>query len=112
MGLKERFKNAETLVEALRAQKIVMGDKELAEEISREGILVEFAPGEILMRQGDADRDLDVDGGDFLAWQQQFGSAEASPMAGPVPEPSSAALCGLLILSLATVVRPWVPPTA
>jgi CRP/FNR family cyclic AMP-dependent transcriptional regulator len=58
MGLKERFENAETLVEALRAQKIVMGDKELAEEISREGILVEFAPGEILMRQGDADRDM------------------------------------------------------
>lgn len=30
--------------------------------------------------QGDADGDLDVDGADFLAWQQQLGSVSSIPM--------------------------------
>jgi hypothetical protein len=42
--------------------------------------------------QGDADLDNDVDGADFLLWQQQFGMSPAAT----VPEPT----CGLLV--------PWI----
>ena len=41
---------------------------------------------------GDSDGDNDVDGADFLAWQQQFGAGPpATAAAGVVPEPA----CGL-----------------
>jgi hypothetical protein len=40
--------------------------------------------------QGDANSDADVDGGDFLAWQRQFGQAPgATSAAAEVPEPST-----------------------
>ena len=54
--------------------------------------------------QGDADFDHDVDAADFLTWQRQLGSTEASPMARPVPEPASA-MCGLLATALWAVVH-------
>lgn len=42
---------------------------------------------------GDADGDFDVDGADFLVWQRQLGSGvPAAPVAGAVPEPSTAAM--------------------
>lgn len=49
---------------------------------------------------GDADGDLDSDGADFLAWQQQFGGAMA---VAAVPEPGALgaawlALAGLLVM--------------
>jgi CRP/FNR family cyclic AMP-dependent transcriptional regulator len=57
MSLKARFEPQESLVEALLRQRLVMGDRELAESIAREGSLVEFAAGQILIQQGGADRD-------------------------------------------------------
>ncbi len=40
--------------------------------------------------QGDADRDLDVDGGDFLLWQRQAGSGGlAAASSAAVPEPAA-----------------------
>jgi len=42
--------------------------------------------------QGDADGNGAVDGADFLAWQQQFGTTLATPAAGAIPEPSSVLL--------------------
>jgi hypothetical protein len=47
---------------------------------------------------GDADLDGDVDGEDFLAWQQQGGAAPAAAAASSVPEPTAIALafCGAL----------------
>lgn len=58
MSLKSRFENRNAMVEALRAQKIVQGDTEVAEAIAEVGQLVEFAPGQVLIDQGAADRDM------------------------------------------------------
>ena len=41
---------------------------------------------------GDADGDLDVDGNDFLVWQQQFGTVPSSVESASVPEPGSGTL--------------------
>ncbi|MCC6493748.1 MAG: PEP-CTERM sorting domain-containing protein, partial [Pirellulales bacterium] len=46
---------------------------------------------------GDADEDGDVDGGDLLAWQQQFGSGA---VVGAVPEPAAGALATLAAAGL------------
>ena len=43
---------------------------------------------------GDTDGDEDVDGGDFLVWQQEFGTATVSLENAAVPEPAS---CMLLL---------------
>jgi hypothetical protein len=55
-----------------------------------------------LNQLGDADGDNDSDGNDFLAWQQQLGSAPVVAAATPVPEPSGGVLtfCSLLGLWL------------
>jgi hypothetical protein len=46
--------------------------------------------GTATTQTGDADGDLDVDGADYLMWQQQFtGSAAAGPNQAAVPEPSA-----------------------
>jgi CRP/FNR family cyclic AMP-dependent transcriptional regulator len=58
MSLKSRFENRQALVDALRAQKIVQGDAEVAEAIADVGQLVEFAPGQILIEEGASDRDM------------------------------------------------------
>jgi hypothetical protein len=54
------------------------------------------------LAQGDADGDHDVDGADFLAWQQQLGGGVAppEPPSPAVPEPSS-----LLLLSVAAASK-------
>ncbi len=50
--------------------------------------------------QGDADLDGDVDGGDYLVWEQQMGSLPAGLMASAtVPEPRALAL-GLAIVAV------------
>ena len=58
MSLKARFEDNAARVSALLAQRIVQGQREIAEEISKEGMLLEFAPGKNLIVQGDADRDV------------------------------------------------------
>jgi hypothetical protein len=46
--------------------------------------------------EGDADGDRDVDGNDFLQWQRLV---SGSPAGAAVPEPSAAAIAGVLILA-------------
>ena len=54
---------------------------------------------------GDASGDLDVDGHDYLLWQQNFAPATGDPLVGrAIPEPSSA-LVGGCALILAFVLR-------
>ena len=59
-----------------------------------------------LNQLGDADGDNDSDGGDFLLWQQQYGSAPAvavaQPAAAAVPEPSAAVMM-LTLLALSAL---------
>ncbi|WP_428304606.1 hypothetical protein [Lacipirellula sp.] len=55
---------------------------------------------------GDADGDFDVDGADFLIWQRQFGSGvPATPVAGAVPEPSSAAVAFIALAAAMPALR-------
>lgn len=56
--IRDRFKNPNDLVESLRDQRLVRGEKALAECIAEEGELVEYGPGQLLIEQGGADRDL------------------------------------------------------
>jgi hypothetical protein len=53
------------------------------------------APGDATHRQGDADRDLDVDGHDFLIWQRQLSGGTMAA----VPEPHA-----LLMVSACTLL--------
>lgn len=56
---------------------------------------------------GDADRDGDVDGGDFLSWQRELGGGGAPPI-GAVPEPQSwmlAALAAALLTGRTAVAQ-------
>jgi T5SS/PEP-CTERM-associated repeat protein len=52
---------------------------------------------------GDADGDQDVDGADFLVWQQQFGMSAGAAVGGQIPEPS--ALCVALMSAAVAVCR-------
>jgi pectate lyase len=57
-------------------------------------------------RQGDADLDGDVDGNDFLVWQQRLGNG--SPVlsaSNAVPEPTAIALAGFAVLAAAGTRR-------
>jgi hypothetical protein len=54
---------------------------------------------------GDADRDGDVDGADFLAWQQNLGAA---PAANPVPEPTALLITALALAATLIAKRPIV----
>lgn len=58
MSMKTRFEKRDALIEALRAQKIIQGDVEVATGIAEAGELVEFAPGQKLITQGAPDRDM------------------------------------------------------
>jgi predicted nucleotide-binding protein len=58
MSLKSRFEKSQDLVEALLAQKVVQGNRALAEFIAQEGELLEFKPGKNLIEQGAGDRDV------------------------------------------------------
>jgi CRP/FNR family cyclic AMP-dependent transcriptional regulator len=58
MSLKSRFESRDALIEGLRAQKIIQGDAEVATGIAEVGELIEFAPGQNLIVQGAADRDM------------------------------------------------------
>jgi CRP/FNR family cyclic AMP-dependent transcriptional regulator len=58
MGLKQRFEDKTALVDALSSQRVVLGDRLLAEELAANGVLEEFAAGQYLIRQGGPERDV------------------------------------------------------
>jgi predicted nucleotide-binding protein len=58
MTLKSRFEAPDDLIEALVAQKIIRGQRKIAEAVAAEGELIEFPPGRTIIEQGAADRDV------------------------------------------------------
>jgi CRP/FNR family cyclic AMP-dependent transcriptional regulator len=58
MSIKQRFEDRQTLVDALRAQKIIQGDADVAAAIADVGVLMEFTPGQNLIEEGATDRDI------------------------------------------------------
>jgi predicted nucleotide-binding protein len=58
MNLKSRFANPHDLIEALLRQKIVLGNRDIAEALAEQGDLIEFVPGANIIEQGDGDRDV------------------------------------------------------
>ncbi|HYO23373.1 MAG TPA: PEP-CTERM sorting domain-containing protein [Lacipirellulaceae bacterium] len=58
--------------------------------------------GDATHAHGDADKDLDVDGNDFVLWQRQLGRTQgAAAAAASIPEPGAAALVGTCLLAAA-----------
>lgn len=58
MTLQSRFADRHDLIEALLPQKLVLGDRALAEAIASEGELLEYAPGQAIVTQGGSDREM------------------------------------------------------
>jgi predicted nucleotide-binding protein len=58
MGLKQRFEDGTALVDALITQRVVLGDRSLAEDLAANGTLEEFAAGQNLILQGGPERDM------------------------------------------------------
>lgn len=58
MALIDRFQNKTILTEALLAQAIVQGDREVAAALADAGKVVEFAAGEVLIHEDATDRDM------------------------------------------------------
>lgn len=56
MSLKSRFIERDDQIEALLGQKIIRGDRAVAEAIADAGDLVAFGPGHKIMEQGESDR--------------------------------------------------------
>ncbi len=67
---------------------------------------------EALLVEGDFDRNLAVNGQDFLKWQREFGGTAAqSALSAPVPEPSTAVLVMVGLALTLTKRRPPQPPS-
>lgn len=58
MALIDRFQNNTVLVEALLAQVIIQGDREVAAALAKAGEVVEFPAGEVLIHESGTDRDM------------------------------------------------------
>ncbi len=58
VDIKSRFKNSEDLIDALKAQRLLEGSDELARAFAKEGELVSYTDGQVLIEQGAADRDM------------------------------------------------------
>ncbi|MBU9384038.1 TIR domain-containing protein [Burkholderia gladioli] len=58
MNLIDRFKERTTLVQAMLAQTIIQGDRQVAEALADAGQLTEHSAGEVLITEGGADRDM------------------------------------------------------
>jgi predicted nucleotide-binding protein len=58
MKMIERFRNREVLVEELLGQKIIRGQRPVAEALADGGELVEYAPGAVIIEQGASDRSI------------------------------------------------------
>lgn len=56
MKLTDRFQNKTILVDALLAQNVIQGDRDVAAALAEAGELVELTSGEVLFREGDADQ--------------------------------------------------------
>lgn len=56
MTPKDRFTSPSELIDALLEQKLVRGNRALAEAIAEDGELIEFPPGRLLIKQDDSDR--------------------------------------------------------
>lgn len=54
----DRFQNKSILIEALLAQVVVQGDREVATAIAHAGQLVEYPAGEVLIQENSTDRDM------------------------------------------------------
>lgn len=58
MALIDRFQDNAVLVEALLAQVIIQGDREVAAALAKAGEVVEFPAGEVLIHENGTDRDM------------------------------------------------------
>lgn len=58
MSMISRFQDPTDLIEALRTQKIVQGDRVIAEALAAHGELVAFASGQNIIEQGASERDV------------------------------------------------------
>ncbi|MFM0132600.1 TIR domain-containing protein [Paraburkholderia sediminicola] len=58
MNLIDRFKDRPALVQAMLAQTIIQGDREVAEALADAGQLTEHSAGEVLIKEGAADREM------------------------------------------------------
>lgn len=58
MTLHTRFTDPQELIDALLSQRLVLGDRALAQAIAADGELREYVPGQLLITQGGSDRDL------------------------------------------------------
>jgi CRP/FNR family transcriptional regulator, cyclic AMP receptor protein len=58
MALIERFQNNAVLIEALLAQAVVQGDREVATALAESGEVIEFAAGQVLIEENGTDRDM------------------------------------------------------
>jgi predicted nucleotide-binding protein len=58
MTLMDRFQNKTVLIEALLAQVVIQGDREVAIGLAEQGELVEFAAGQVLIKEEATDRDM------------------------------------------------------
>lgn len=58
MNFIDRFKDRASLVQALMAQAIVQGDRDVATALAETGQLIEHTAGEVLIHEGGADRDM------------------------------------------------------
>lgn len=58
MTLIDRFQNKTILTEALLAQAVVQGDREVAAALANAGQVIEFAAGEVLIYEDGIDRDM------------------------------------------------------
>lgn len=58
MTLIDRFNNKAVLIEALLAQVVVQGDREVATALAESGEVVEFTAGQVLIEENATDRDM------------------------------------------------------
>ncbi|OXH94053.1 hypothetical protein CA830_03940 [Burkholderia multivorans] len=58
MNLIDRFNEPTTLVQAMLAQTIIQGDRDVAAALAAAGQLTEYSAGEVLIKEGEADREM------------------------------------------------------
>lgn len=58
MSMKARFEDKSTLIDTLCQQKLVLGDRSIAEEIANNGELIEYSAGNVIIEQGGYTRDM------------------------------------------------------